>query len=44
LAGEISEPYKQWLQTNKDLGCDRVELLRKAAAQGFDIWRIANFL
>jgi len=44
LAGEISEPYKQWLATNMALGCDRVELLRKAAAQGFDIWRIADFL
>lgn len=44
MAGEISEPYKEWLQTNKDLGCDRVELLRKAAAQGFDIWRIVEFL
>lgn len=44
MAGEISEPYKKWLATNMALGCDRVELLRKAAAQGFDIWRIAGFL
>lgn len=44
MAGEISEPYKQWLTTNMTLGCDRVELLRKASARGFDIWRIANFL
>jgi len=44
VAGEISEAYKQWLATNMALGCDRVELLRKAAAQGFDIWRIADFL
>ena len=44
MVGEISEPYKRWLTTNMDLGCDRVELLRKAAARDFDIWRIVEYL
>jgi predicted 2-oxoglutarate/Fe(II)-dependent dioxygenase YbiX len=44
LSGEISEPYKQWLRTNMDIGSDRIELLRKAAAQEFDLWRIVEFL
>ena len=44
VARALSEDWRSWLQLNRDRGCDRPTLFRKALAQGFDPRAIAEEL
>lgn len=36
LSQPLPQDWRDWLRLNRDRGCDRAELFRQAAAQGFD--------